>query len=124
MTELSVGGLPSLGTTLNDCISAARGGDVECKEHMLSATEHCKPEEQITQGDAVLVLQQCLHKLDTPYRPDPLVVMKTKGTRITATDGHLQVTRDVPHFRLPRETAPVIRDPGNEPEAEPSMRDL
>lgn len=50
-------------------------------------------------GESVLVKQEKKDKLTTPFNPTPLTVKTKKGTMITASDGHKEITRNASHFK-------------------------
>ena len=56
-------------------------------------------ESDIKTGDRVLVKNQQQGKLVPFYDPSPYVVMKRKGSQITARHNTKTITRDVSHFK-------------------------
>ncbi|KAK7099318.1 hypothetical protein V1264_003469 [Littorina saxatilis] len=53
----------------------------------------------INPGDHVLVKQKKLNKLSTPYSPLPYVVIKKKGSMLTAQRGNHSIVRNSSHFK-------------------------
>ena len=59
-------------------------------------------------GDKVLVRQKKRNKTTSPYNPNPLIVTKVDGTRITAQNSQLTITRNVSFFKPFRGPSPKL----------------
>ena len=76
----------------NDCIAK--------KTQKTNADSIHARETRITRGDTVLVKNQSRGKIHTRFAPDPLIVLETKGSMVTAACGNGRtITRDGSHFR-------------------------
>ncbi len=62
-------------------------------------TLHAKPT-KIRVGDSVLVKHNRKNMLDTPFDPNPFIVIKKKGNAITARRGTTYVTRNCSFFKV------------------------
>ena len=62
-------------------------------------------------GDSVMVKQQKVHKLSSPYRAKPLVVVRRNGNMVTAQDGDTTITRNVSFFKVIRAPTKLLSSP-------------
>ena len=80
--------------------SLAQRDDAQKKKIKEYADQRANAKENnIKPGEKVLVKQPKTSKLSTPYNPEPLVVTDTKGSMVTASDGHRSITRNSSHFK-------------------------
>jgi transposase InsO family protein len=92
-------GLPQLNPKLDE--SEVRARDNQAKAKMKAHTDKRLAERPNFQpGDKVLVRQQRLNKMSTPYNPKPYTIDKVKGTMITASSGDHSITRNQSFFKL------------------------
>ncbi|XP_061176121.1 uncharacterized protein K02A2.6-like [Saccostrea echinata] len=75
--------------------------DIKAKLKMKQHADHYSRVKEIDLevGDNVLVKQPKTSKLSTPYEPNPLEILKTKGTMVTAGNGEKTITRNASHFK-------------------------
>lgn len=73
--------------------------DSKMKAKQYFDKRHSARESPLAPGDRVLVKQKKINKLTPPYDHRPLVIVKRKGSMITAKRGEYSVTRNISHFK-------------------------